>query len=457
MKKNKHATSVPVELQSLIETHQHPFVVIDRDYRIMAVNSAYEKCYGTTRKHAVGKPCYVISHHNDRPCHENGEDCPHANLFEIGTTDACIHHHYDCDDRKCQVRVTAYPLHGSDGELYMGELIEQLQSPEDRRNHGVRMVGNNEQFLACLEQLRIAAASHVQVLLQGETGTGKELAANYLHNHSPRKDKPFLTIDCTVLTETLFESEMFGHAKGAFTGSVGEKDGVLHEAHGGTLFLDEIGELSASLQAKLLRVLETGQYRRVGDQGYRTVDVRLVCATNRHLWETVVAGHFREDLYYRIACMTIQLPPLRKRLDDIPTLARNLLEPIKGVLHQRFTITPGAIELLKSYPYPGNVRELRNFLFVAATHCTDGEISKTLISRVMEQHQHNREQFTETVTEETRQVPVAGPDVASLHDMEAQHIAGLLDRFDGERKLVAATLGVSVRTLYRKLRRYGLN
>jgi two-component system response regulator AtoC len=452
-------TAVPIDLQSLVDSHQQPFVVIDSEYRIMAVNHAYERTFGASREQAVGQPCYKVSHNNDAPCHESGEDCPHVNLFEVGQQDSCVHLHYDVGHRLCQARVTAYPLHGSDGELYMGELIEEISPPEERRNNGRRMVGKTQPFLACIEQLRMVAAAQAPVLLQGETGTGKELAANFIHQNSPRSTQPFLTVDCTVLTEPLFESEVFGHARGAFTGSVGERTGLFEQADGGTLFLDEVGELPLSQQAKLLRVLENGQYRRVGGNGDRKADVRIICATNRHLWDHVKTGQFREDLYYRIACLAVRLPPLRERIEDIQLLARSLLEPISSAMSRRFVLATDALERLKQYDYPGNVRELRNILSIAATHSKAGEIDAEAIEEVMQRHEeHTRARLFPLRTMKTAAPPVApAPEMAvSLHDVEAEYINQLLAQHSGNRKQVASALGVSERTLYRKLKRYAL-
>ena len=451
-------TAVPIDLQSLVDSHQQPFVVIDSEYRIMAVNSAYEHAYGTNREQAVGRPCYTVSHHNDAPCHESGEDCPHINLFEIGKQDSCVHVHYDADHRMCQVRVTAYPLYGSNGELFMGELIQEISVPDERRLNGRRMVGKTQPFLACMEQLKMVAGAQAPVLLQGETGTGKELAANFIHNSSVRRDQPFLTVDCTVLTEPLFESEVFGHVRGAFTGSVGERVGLFEQADGGTLFLDEVGELPLSQQAKLLRVLEDGRYRRVGGRGNRKADVRIICATNRHLWDHVKVGRFREDLYYRIACLAVRLPPLRERIDDIEPLASSLLEPISRAMSRRLSLTTAALDQLKQFDYPGNVRELRNILSIAAAHCKGGEIDAATVIEVMQEHKQTRAQPCPSRSVEAVATPVEpAPDAASsLHDVEAQHISRLLAQHDGSRKLVAASLGVSERTLYRKLKRYAL-
>ena len=453
-------TPVSFDLQSLADSHEQPFVIIDRDYRILTINRAYEKTFGVPRDKAIGLPCYKVSHDNDAPCHESGEDCPHANLFEIGKTDSCMHVHFDADHRMCQVRVTAYPLRGSNGELYMGELIQQLSGPAERRVNGRRMVGQSVPFLACMDQLKMVAAAQAPVLLQGETGTGKELAAQFIHNHSSRCCQPFLTVDCTTLTEPLFEAEVFGHARGAFTGSVGERTGLFEQANGGTLFLDEVGELPLSQQAKLLRVLETGQYRRVGGKNHRNADVRIVCATNRHLWESVSVGQFREDLYYRIACLSIRLPALRERLEDIEVLAPDLLSPVSQTMNRRFKLTRAAIECLKLYDYPGNVRELRNILFMAATHAGTGEIDDTVIETVLLQLAHGkRHQEQDAHAEAQQDVTEASPGKAgkALHEIEAKHISGLLVQYIGNRKQVAAALGISERTLYRKLKLYNLN
>ena len=455
--KKTSGMSVPIDLQSLVDTHEQPFVVIDRDYRIVAINRAYEKNFGVPSDRAVGMPCYKVSHGSDAPCHESGEDCPHVNLFEVGKTDSCLHVHYDGNNRMCQVRVSAFPLRGSDGELYMGELIQQLSGPEERRINGRRMVGETPPFLACLDQLKMVAAAQAPVLLQGETGTGKELAAHFIHSHSERRDKPFLTVDCTVLTENLFETEVFGHVRGSFTGSVEDRVGLYEQADGGTLFLDEVGELPLAQQAKLLRVLESGQFRRVGGRGNRRADVRIICATNRHLWERVTDGQFREDFYYRIACLAVRLPPLRERLDDIGLLAANLLELVSRTMPYDYTVSHEAVEKLKRYDYPGNVRELRNILFIAATQSKGKTIDADTIVEVMRIHSQSRMHHKPCQDEVTTTAVAAPPErPASLDEVESQHVAGLLAQHHSNRRLVAAALGISERTLYRKLKKYGL-
>jgi transcriptional regulator with PAS, ATPase and Fis domain len=349
----------------------------------------------------------------------------------------------------------------------MGECIEQVTSPDDRRSGSERMVGNTPAFLACVKQLSVAAGSDAPVLLQGETGTGKELAAEYIHKHSVRSDMPFQIVDSTVLTDSLFESEVFGHERGAYTGSVGVKEGLFQLAEGGTVFLDEIGDLPASQQAKLLRVLESGQFRRVG--GVKTIkcDVRIICATNRHLWEAVQAGTFREDLYYRIACLNIRLPSLRERLDDVPTLARNLIESINRAMRCSYHLTDDVYERLQAYDYPGNIRELRNVLFIAATHSHNREINGALIDNVIRNLPQCNGEDDMSRAERNYTPPVSSAQTTStsqpaaetpstLRDIEADHIRQLLDRFRGNRKKVADSLGVSERTIYRKLKKLDL-
>jgi transcriptional regulator with GAF, ATPase, and Fis domain len=269
-----------------------------------------------------------------------------------------------------------------------------------------------------------------------------------------------MTVDCTVLTESLFEAEVFGHARGAFTGSVGDRTGLFEQADGGTLFLDEVGELPLSQQAKLLRVLETGQYRRVGGRKGRKVDVRIICATNRHLWDSVRDGHFREDLYYRIACLSVRLPALRERLDDIEVLAKDLLGPVAETMNQKFQLTPAALDRLRLYDYPGNVRELRNILFIAATHAIAGKIDEHVIEVVLQQVSRRMEHQTKGASVESPQADAPaspnGKTNGSLQDVEAQHISQLLQQHNNNRRQVAQALGISERTLYRKLKRYNL-
>jgi len=281
------------------------------------------------------------------------------------------------------------------------------------------------------------AASAVLVL--GETGTGKELVARSVHQQSTRADMPFVAVNCGALPETLIESELFGHCKGAFTGADEHRTGLFEVAHGGTIFLDEIGELPRAMQAKLLRVLESGEIRRVGDNKSVTVDVRVVCATHRNLPAMAEAGDFREDLMYRINTFEIVLPPLRERIDDIPALAQRLLErnaPRAGGVRPAFA--PDALEALRRHQWPGNVRELANVVEHALILC-DGD-------RIGREHLPQRFDARHAAPAARRR----GPAV-TLRELEMHAIQEALDRHDGSKPKAAEELGISLKTLYNKL------
>jgi len=280
------------------------------------------------------------------------------------------------------------------------------------------------------------APTNSTVLILGETGTGKELVARALHDNSQRIDNPFVAINCGALPESLIESELFGHRKGAFTGADDHRIGLFEVAHGGTIFLDEIGELPKSMQAKLLRVLENGEIRRVGENKSVTVDVRVVCATHRNLPVMVAEEEFREDLMYRINTFEISLPPLRERIDDVPDLARHLL-----VRHRRSPETQlaeDAVEALRGHVWPGNVRELANVIEHATILCDSGPIHR----------EHLPQHF------DSRQLHGAAKQrrgIMTLREMEMEAIIEALERNDGSKPKAAEQLGVSLKTLYNKL------
>lgn len=478
-----------IELEHLVDTHERPFVVIGRDFTVVTVNRAYEKAFQVRRSELEGKKCHEILHHRDRPCFEAGEECPYARCYLTEQSCSCLHAHYDNQGRTRWVRINLYPLRADDGSLYVGEMMEEIavrdETDEDSEE---RPVGSSKVFLRTIEQLEQAAHSDAPVLLIGETGTGKELAARFIHRYSQRMKHPFVAMDCTVVTESLFESEVFGHEKGAFTGSAGTKEGLFEVAGRGTLFIDEIGEATLSMQAKLLRVLELGEFRRVGGNKVLEANSRIVCATNRLLWERVKAGQFREDLYYRIACFCIRIPALRERLEDLPLLCDALLKRITHKTGRYFQMSDEALQYLSGYHFPGNIRELRNILQVAVAHSqhTPGNM---ISENEIRQHLRMRNEFETkssvevTFREEHRTAPDAGgysldsdrqtsslsetdyssrlmtreSENVSLRNMEARHISDLLRLYKGNRRQVAEAMGVSERTLYRKLKRHNLS
>ncbi len=250
-----------------------------------------------------------------------------------------------------------------------------------RGEHGFsNMVGHTRTMQLVFDQVRQVAKWNTTVLVRGESGTGKELVANAIHYNSPRANGPFIKLNCAALPDTLLESELFGHEKGAFTGAVSLRKGRFEQAHGGTIFLDEIGEISPTFQAKLLRVLQEGEFERVGGTKTQSVDVRVVAATNKDLEGEVQESNFREDLYYRLNVMPIMMPPLRERVEDVPDLARFLVTKIAKGQGRELTIDDGALRALIGYDWPGNVRELENCLERAAVMCESGSISMREIS-----------------------------------------------------------------------------
>ena len=291
---------------------------------------------------------------------------------------------------------------------------------------------------AVLAAVERVATSNASVVIQGETGVGKGLIAKVIHRESQRADKPFVHLNCSALTEPLLESELFGHERGAFTGATAAKPGLFEVADGGTLFLDEIGELPKSMQAKLLRFLESGEIRRVGDNEAFRVNVRVVCATHRDLPEMVEDGEFREDLMFRINTFEISIPPLRSRTGDIELLARHLYCRFRpGAKVDDDLFTPDAVTALQQHVWPGNVRELANVIEHATILCDAPPIAR----------EHLPQTFSDRKLRP--QLRTFGP--STLRDLELKAIEEALERHGGNKTSAAEELGVSVKTLYNKL------
>jgi two-component system, NtrC family, response regulator AtoC len=446
----------PSELQSLIDVQENPFVLIDEHYKIVAANRAYCVNYGVENEKVVGRFCHEVSHLSAVPCHQNGEDCPHQEVFRTGLVHEVVHTHFDSHNRPEHVRIKGHPIRGANQKLYLGEAVFRIASSDEMICKDMQMIGNSPVFLACLDHLTRAAESDAAILLLGESGVGKELAAQYIHKRSSRHKQPLIVLNCASIAVDMFEDELFGHERGAFTGCVGRKQGLFELADKGILFLDEIGDMPLFMQAKLLRVLESGEFRRIGGTEILRADVRLVSATNNELLKKVQTGEFRQDLYYRIAGIDLRLPSLRERSSDIPALAQAIVKRITraGMPHCKFT--QAALDKLQTYTFPGNIRELKNILLKAIAESNNEIISAANIH--LAHHQKTPEANTphEIPVEIIREAIVGKNINASIADLEAGHIAKLLLSYNGHRRNVADTLGISERTLYRKLKRYKL-
>jgi two-component system, NtrC family, response regulator AtoC len=319
-----------------------------------------------------------------------------------------------------------------------------LRQELSRRDRFDEFVGQSPKLKEVLRLITKVAGTDSTILIQGESGVGKELAARALHRHSARHNNPFIVVDCTSLQEDLLQSELCGHEKGAFTGAITLKHGLFEVADTGTIFLDEIGEMSLALQSKLLRVLETGTFRRLGGVKDIRVDLRIVAATNRDLKEMVGEGRFRQDLYYRLNVVTLVIPPLRERPEDVRTLARHFID--QSILPGRGKkgISDDALALLTRYHWPGNVRELKNVL-ERALILADGDQIETV-------------DFPSNLqTQAAVSFDAWFTNHPTLEEVERLYIARLLLECGGNRSNVARILDVSERNLYRKIRRYGLN
>jgi transcriptional regulator with PAS, ATPase and Fis domain len=423
----KTATPLPGELLALLESLPEPRILVDPDYRILSANAAYRHTFGNPRE-IIGRTCYEISHHYDKPCDQCGESCPRQTAMKTRQASRVLHLHHTPRGQE-YVDVELVPIHDATGQLaYFVETMRFLHETGQQAG-ALGMVGHSAAFTRMLDLINRVAQAMTPVLLLGESGTGKELAAQAVHALSPRRDKPFVPVDCSGMTESLFESELFGYEKGAFTGANQRRDGLVEAAAGGTLFLDELGDIPLHLQVKLLRLLESGTYRRVGGVEILRADFRLVCATHRDLSTMVEDGRFRRDLYYRLAAFPIHLPALRERREDLPLLVEHLLARLAP--ERPLRLDAASQRLLMDYGFPGNIRELRNLL-ERAMLMADGDL------------------LSLAADPELPHTGAAG-DIVPLDEAERHYVRQALARLGGDRKELARRLGISERTLYRKL------
>ncbi len=323
--------------------------------------------------------------------------------------------------------------------------VEHLQNELKEKYSFENIVGKSNKMLDVLSMVTKVSQTDSTVLIQGESGTGKELIAKAIHLHSRRKNRAFVTINCGALPENLQESELFGHVRGAFTGAIRDKNGLFQEANGGTLFLDEIGETALSTQVKVLRFLQDGEIRKVGDNESVFVNVRLLAATNKNLKKSIEESTFREDLYYRLNVIPIHLPSLRQKRDDIPLLVNHFLNKYIEKAKKKVTsISPEAMKILTGYDWPGNVRELENIIERAVILTNKNVIMPNDLPESIQESQ-NRTPDTEEILEGK-----------TLEELEKHYILKTLEKHSWNQKKVSEVLNVSTTTLWRKLKTYGI-
>jgi len=324
--------------------------------------------------------------------------------------------------------------------------VEHLQEELKEKYRFENIVGNSTEMHQVLTMVSKVAKTDSTVLVAGESGTGKELIARAIHLHSRRKNRAFVTINCGALPENLQESELFGHVRGAFTGAIKDKWGLFQEANGGTLFLDEVGETALSTQVKLLRFLQDGEIRRVGDNEPVYVDVRLLAATNRNLEQAIEEGTFREDLYYRLNVIPIDMPPLRKRRDDIPLLVNHFLKKYTDRTKKKVvSVSPEAMNILSGFDWPGNVRALENVMERAVILTNRNVIMPEDLPESMRESQ-----------EKTAGVEEVAYGNHTLEELEKDYILKTLEQHSWNQKKASDILGISTTTLWRKLKSYGI-
>ena len=441
-------------LQAIIQSSDEAISVVDENGRGILINPAYTRITGLTEGQVIGKPANTdIS---------EGES---VHLKVLNTRKAVRGVKMRVGPQKKEVIVNVAPiivhgkLQGSVGVIHDVSEIETLTKELHRARQIIRtleakytfadIIGSSDEMSLAIEQAKLGAKTPATVLLRGESGTGKELFAHAIHNASDRKYNKFVRVNCAAIAETLLESELFGYEEGAFSGAArGGKKGFFEEANNGSIFLDEIGELSANTQPKLLRVLQEGEIVRVGGVKPIPINVRVIAATNVNLEKGIAQGSFREDLYYRLNRMPIQIPPLRSRKSDIPLLCERLIHKLNQDYGRNIEgIAEGALKRLTEYNWPGNVRELENILGRAIIFMHHNE---TYIS---EQHLMVFSSGREREGEQSRHIAV--PDnrtlQAVLDDYEQQVIRAVLNENGGNKTAAARKLGISVRSLYYKL------
>lgn len=444
---NEISASVPtarqIDFEFVINSISEGVFTVDKDLNITTFNRAAENITGYELDHALGKKCYQLL----RGSHCCGKSClMHKAILEGKkgySTDVVI---VSKEGELIPVEISVMPLYDRDREIIGAVEIFSDQRKVYRlyrqfieRYSFQNIIGKNQKMQEIYEMIEAVAPYRTSVLITGESGTGKELVAKALHASSDRRYKPFIKVNCAALTPTLLESEFFGHERGAFTGAQFTHQGRFELADKGTIFLDEIGEIPIQLQAKLLRVLQEGEFERVGGKKTLKTDVRVIAATNKNLSEEVEKGTFRQDLFYRLNVFPIKLPPIKERKDDIPLLIEYFIDKFNSYFEKsKKGVSRDALKFLLQYDFPGNVRELENAIEYAFIR-GKGEFI-----------------MFEDLPPHMIMTGTGNGAFTKLEDIEKYHIQQILVRCDGNKQKAAKLLGISRKTLYNKMTKYGL-
>lgn len=449
MKEAKQSnTRLPADATEIIlESISDGVFTVDHDWRITSFNRAAEDITGVPREEAVGQRCCDVFRAS--MCES---DCALRQTMESGAPvvnkAAFI---IDADGRRVPISVSTALLRDGKGRIVGGvetfrdlSLVEELRKEIEQRYEAADLVSRSASMRRIFEILPQASASESTVLIEGETGTGKELLARAVHSLSPRRNGPFVAVNCGALPDTLLESELFGHVRGAFTGADRDRPGRLAAAQSGTLFLDEVGEVSPALQVRLLRVLQERTYEPLGSNTSVEADIRIIAATNKPLRRLVDEGLFREDLYYRINVVRLELPPLRNRKEDIPLLVEHFIARFNRLQDKAVAgVSSEAMALLMAHNFPGNIRELENVIEYAFVLCREGEI--------------RLEYLPEEFLSRAPATRHRGDIRSSVRATEAQEIREALRRNNFNRAAAARELGMHKSTFFRKVHKLGID
>jgi len=449
-------------VKMLLESIGEGVFALDTKGSIISWNPAMERITGYMEKEVRGKSCNILGFSQcfGKACPSGFTECGILNKSEIGPTECLLRHK---DGHSVPVIKNVRVIKQENGSI--NGIVEAVTDLTELNNMKLKMkeatlrltglqmfsgiIGKSQAMKKVFASIKASASSEVAVLIQGESGTGKELVTGAVHAHSERREKQLVTVNCSALSESLLESELFGHIKGAFTGAIRNRTGRFEEADGGTIFLDEIGEISPLIQIKLLRVLQQKEIERVGDSKKRKIDIRIVAATNKDLFKLVQEGRFREDLYYRLKVFPIYLPPLRKRRDDIPLLVNHFIYINNQNTGKRIQgMSQHAMNLFVDYPWPGNVRELENAIEHAFVLCDGNRIDVLDLPEEMRRTKHNY------VSLETFNTSKRTPRLG--RKLVRETLLGLLHECNWNKAEVARRAGLSRASIWKYMKKWNI-